>query len=195
MTTTTKTPLPMIEALADGGVVATHDEELQTAFRVVCAELLELRATVDQLRASLAKEIRTERLVVVHPDDGRELVHTERLPGSIALKVNWLPEGVETHGSVDLVSAEEGGGSYSTVSVSACEEIVGMLSAHASDQEYNLRADGSMWVGETQWGRKRGETVERSADESDSIDISPGCGITLHRDGTPVGAAKFEVKF
>jgi hypothetical protein len=52
-------------------------------------EIVELRAELEQLKASLAREVRTERLSVVHPDDGREVVYTTRRDESISLDVCW----------------------------------------------------------------------------------------------------------
>jgi hypothetical protein len=57
--------------------------------RQLRGEVDELRAIVDGLRAELAREVRTERLVVVHPEDGRELVATRVLDGSVTLQVRW----------------------------------------------------------------------------------------------------------
>ncbi|MCU1359097.1 MAG: hypothetical protein JWN99_386 [Ilumatobacteraceae bacterium] len=52
-------------------------------------EIVAVRAELAELRAGLQHEVRTQRLVVIHPDDGRELVYTHRLPDSIGLKVCW----------------------------------------------------------------------------------------------------------
>ena len=56
-------------------------------------EVDDLRRNIELLRAELAYEVRTERLVVVHPVDGRELITTTLLARSVTLNVSWLPRG------------------------------------------------------------------------------------------------------
>ena len=63
--------------------------EARELLQAVCAELLDLRSEIVQLRADLAREVRTERLAVIHPDDGRELISTKVLANSISLRVAW----------------------------------------------------------------------------------------------------------
>lgn len=73
-------------------------------------EVVDLRLNIELLRAELAREVRTERLVVVHPDDGRALIATEVRTGSVALQVAWLPASDPRHADAALVSGvdEEG---------------------------------------------------------------------------------------
>ena len=54
------------------------------------AELDQLRNEIEELRVSLARELRTERLVIVHPVDGRELITTRVLGDSVSLNVEWM---------------------------------------------------------------------------------------------------------
>lgn len=66
----------------------------------------ELRSELAALRAELAREVRTERLVVVHPDDGRELVATTVLAEAVTLTVQWEPDEAAVMIGSDHESAE-----------------------------------------------------------------------------------------
>ena len=113
--------------------------------QALCAELLEVRSQLRELRANLAKEIRTERLAVVHPDDGRELISTKVLPNSISLRVAW---GSTADAETGLVSAAESGDDVSTadVYVGGGGNVQGMMPVvvDRSDGSENMRADLSL---------------------------------------------------
>lgn len=73
-------------------------------------EVAALRLNIELLRAELAREVRTESLVVVHPDDGHELITTKVRATSVSLQVAWLPSSDPRYASAVLTAGvdEEG---------------------------------------------------------------------------------------
>lgn len=148
-----------IEAYAMGQVelADVSTDALTEMFQFVCLELLKLRVDHATLVGSLAKEVRTERLAVVHPDDGRELISTTVLPESVALHVKWLSEDDPLYAEIGLTAgtATSDNQGDADIYVAAGEgEIVGMLSATTTVEggihvggEGRLHLDAMRWDG------------------------------------------------
>ena len=117
-------------------------DDLAEFVQAICGELLAMR-----------KELRTERLVVVHPDDGRELITTDLLPSSIALRVAWLPECDPHVTDAVMVSHCDGpSAAYSAVYASGAGDVMTMLTATAeTDDEGTLQAEGDLTVESRRW--------------------------------------------
>jgi hypothetical protein len=206
MTTTEDHHLPTraagrdrIEAYALGHVslAGNSAEALTEMLQIICLELFELNLEVSELRtdneslrASLAKEVRTERLAIVHPDDGRELVYTEVLGGSISLNVQFRDYKHAHQTSVALVSCDDNEGE-AYVSLAAQEEIVAMVSATASSTDHTSSIAGDLML-QTETRRFHGEAVENfPRTEIVRLDTT---GLGVEHAGGQVSTARFELQ-
>jgi hypothetical protein len=106
--------------------ITTIDDALQ-AIRALRLELAELRA-------ELANEVRTRKLVVVDAS-GREVLFTEEYEGAMQLHFRW-PHGPGEHDYTEVVlfASEETGGNAG-VSVDAGGNIYGQFDVNVSDDE------------------------------------------------------------
>lgn len=157
----------IITAYGLGNIAIVDDHaDLAEFVQVVCAELLALRTDNEALRKSLAKEVRTERLAVVHPDDGRELVWTDVLPECVSLTVSWLPLDARNCASAAIVSARDGDADQSTetadIYVSGAGNISAKLSTIVRNDGGRVSAEGLAAVyGDDDYDeRKRGSALE-----------------------------------
>ncbi len=124
------------------------------------AEVVALAAALDEIRSDLAREVRTERIVVVHPDDGRELIQTELLANAVSLSLTWLPADDPRYSKAALSSGDESGGE-AHVTVTAAGELLGVFSAvtvlaYPDDDtarplaaHAELEVDAAMWLEDT----------------------------------------------
>lgn len=111
-----------------------RNDELE--WNALRGEVEQLRAELAALRAELAREVRTERLTVVHPDDGRPLVFTQRLDDSITLHVRWSD--LDEQPAVELTSGVEDGGEAS-IGVLSHGTVVGALEVAPVEISHGVR--------------------------------------------------------
>ncbi len=137
---------------------AISDEVTSLSARIeqLQAEVVALSAALHEIRSDLAHEVRTERIVVVHPDDGRELIHTELLANAVSLSVTWLPVTDPRFSQATLSSGNESGGE-AYVTVTAAGELLGTFSAVTllafpnDDTARPLAARGALEIGTATW--------------------------------------------
>ena len=146
--------------------------------RLLAAELVAMR-----------RELRTERLVVVHPDDGRELVYTEVLGSSVSLNVQFYEEGHDHHSDVALVSVDDDEGE-AHVSLAGREDIVAMLSANNCTTDYERSSTGDLMLQTETRHRNASDVERRPRTETLTADTT---GIVLRHDGGQVSAARLEL--
>ena len=65
---------------------------LEGCVKHLSAEIGRLHAELAEFRAELAREVRTQRLAVVEPVVGRELLYTTVGDDGLSLRVEWLPD-------------------------------------------------------------------------------------------------------
>lgn len=160
----------------------------------ICCELMIAWREIAELRASLAKEIRTESLVVVHPDDGRELIYTDRLADSIALRLNWLTDPAdEQYAQVVMTAGVESGGDAS-VYLTACEEMSAMMSTSITSDDGHLSARGSIDLDDASWRRKEDGTATELVHGSRQLRLDASHGVTLHSDYSQIGTVRIEMQ-
>lgn len=110
-------------------------------------EVAELRHELALLREDLRREVRTERLAVVDPVDGRELVWTETRPASAGLHVRW-----DDAAECALVAGRESDNpGDATLSLSAGEEIAVMLSAALFERAGRSAVRGDLCIQDGEW--------------------------------------------
>ena len=150
-------------------------DELAEFVQAICGELLAMR-----------KELRTERLVVTHPEDGRELISTTVLPESISLDVHFREVGHDHLSSVAIVSVDEHEGE-AYVSLSARDEIVTMLSATADSTEHRSTITGDLML-QTNTLRLLNKMPEIETLQVDTT------GIGVEHANGQISAARFELQ-
>ena len=152
-------------------------EELAEFVQAICGELLAMR-----------KELRTERLVVVHPEDGRELIYTDVSTAGTELTVTYLPEGDEMRSKVVMDSNDQA----SNVYVHGLDNIVGMLGVDVTSDDTKQTADGTLLLEGVEWYKPRGALPAHVVSTQLQLDV--GRGVTLHRDHDLIGTAHFDAK-
>lgn len=156
----------------------TDSDQLPLLLQIMCKELQALSNEVvvlqneaEMLRDRLAKEVRTERLVVVHPDDGRELIYTNVLADSVAIVVDWQPDDEESaHAS--LISGEELGGE-AALSLGAGGNVAAslMVVTHANE-DGSATTTSDLFVSTAVYPRTAGGKL--SGAETASVDVRVG---------------------
>jgi hypothetical protein len=176
------------------GLEPTEAEHLHREILALRAELDGLRAELDGLRTELATEVRTERIAVVHPDDGRELIYTDRLPDSIALNVGWLPVDAPNRCKATLAAGDECGGE-ATVYVTGGGQVTGSF-----DVQVDTDDDGSSAIGayitleHADWSKPDERGHQRKVSDRPYMRIDPTAGVTLRKCHQDIrGQVRFEV--
>lgn len=136
------------------------------------AEVAVLRAELAAFRAEMAREVRTERLAVVHPSDGRELIATNLCSDFVELRVEW-GEGDDPSIAIGA-GAEDGGEAWCTVT--GPDGCAGVLEV----SQTGSRWQPAMWVDRV--GRRRRPHIR----------IDPDDGLTQCDGRRIVGRARLE---
>jgi hypothetical protein len=152
---------------------------LDEILQIIFGELLAMR-----------HEIRTERLVVVHPDDGRELIHSEVLGGSVSLNVQFYDHDHGHHSSASLVSCDDDEGE-AHVSLAVQDEIVAMISATTQSNTYDSAIAGDLMLQTETRRLVDGKVREFLRMETMKLDTT---GAELEHAGGQVSAARFELQ-
>lgn len=113
----------------------------------------QLRAEVADLRASLASEVRTRRLVVVDEHDV-ERIYTEQREFAVVLNVTWPTAG--GHASVASLYADDGAAG---ISVTCAETIVADLCGIVGEDLNAITASGLVSFHSHEWSDDR-QTVD-----------------------------------
>lgn len=156
-------------------------------------EIVALRGELAQLRADLATEIRTERLTVVHPHDGRELLHTLTNDGMFSLRLNWSAD--DGAPGIELQACEDGehdGCGESSIALVGNGDVMANLSAYRQlvPAQYGRRDRYTTTSGIGLYSNDY-EDTESTHCESTRLDLAPK-GIELHA-GPIVARPRFEV--
>jgi hypothetical protein len=166
------------------GLRLDDQHEVAEFVTAVCGELMALRTEI----AAMRKELRTERLVVVHPDDGRELVYTDVSTAGVVLTVAYVPVGDEMRSKVVMDSNDQA----SNVYVHGLDNIVGMLGVDVSSDETKQTADGTLLLEGVELYKPRGALPVHEVTTQLQLDVNHG--VTLHHDHDLIGTVHFDAK-
>lgn len=151
-------------------------------------EVAELRHELALLREDLRREVRTERLAVVDPVDGRELVWTDRSDSAIVVRVSRAGNLPGWSGTVvSLLSSDELDDGHGAVYLSTGGNIAAILEAYAAQVD-GERGDGRAFLALEDHRAARTGNVPEPAGR---LDIDPS-GIAHWLAGVEVGRAVFQ---
>lgn len=133
-------------------------------------EVGRLQKEFSDLRADLATEVRTQRLAVVHPIDGRELIYTHTAADGIALQAQWHPD--QCFATVEVV---DNGRAAITVG-GTTQDVVGLVAHETTDQYGNHQTDGHVRITPAKWTGTPGDDYQET--NPAEVEIS-GKGLTI----------------
>jgi hypothetical protein len=163
----------------------------------IAAVRAELRAEFEQLKASLRREVRTERLVVEHPTDGRELIRSDRFGDAITWRVQWALDSDPTATSAVMHSGDEqvARGGEASVYVTAGDDIQATMDSNVEfDDKGARRVKSSIRLSNEQLSAPVGPKATTFSDDKPYLYLSPDEGVTLRDSRADVrGRVRFEV--